>query len=221
MSSRGANTGTAGHQLESRNLRVGQEARRSHSRTPSSNEVQAADAVRRARDLMPWLARTFPALDVADLEDAMSRALIDWCASENTRSATHTSRFLLTAALRNARDIVKSEAARKVRQGRWLLWFESSRAHVHSDTENADQVLRTACDRIEEQLPDDAMRAVFRLRRKGVRNWRPYASALGLRELSEAELRRAVKKQKDRLDHYLRRHAGVLCSLAQGTPVEL
>lgn len=110
---------------------------------------------------------------------------------------------------RRLRALVRSDRARREREGRWA---ETQRREVPPRDLAAEQraeAMAGLADQIRESLLDERMRITFELWLAGERETAEYAKALGLEALRVSEQRRAVKRERDRLRVYLCRHPAV------------
>lgn len=156
--------------------------------------------------LLGWLRRAFPAAPPDAAETAFTDTVLELHRATGEPDAlTAPWSLVYVRCWRRVRALVRSEQARRAREGRWAA---AQRQEVPPRDIAAEQRVETMAglaDKIREALLDERMRITFDLWFDGERETAVYAAALGLRELPVAEQRRAVKRERDRLRVFLSR----------------
>lgn len=155
---------------------------------------------------MGWLRQAFPQAPPDAAEMAFTDTVLELREADGEPDAlTAPWPLVRVRCWRRLRALVRSERARREREGRWA---ETQRQEVPPRDLVAEQraeAMAGMAIRIRESLLDDRMRITFDLWLEGERETEVYAAALGLEALPVAEQRRAVKRERDRLTKFLNR----------------
>lgn len=157
------------------------------------------------------LTRAFPVLGADAAEDAFMAAIREWRARARPGEVAPPLHQFRLMAWRRARDIAKSERARKEREAEWQSLRPPCQG-IYSTGEIAEcrqRVAESVCEVILALLPDERMREIFRLRSKGDPSWASFAEALGIQGMPPEQQRLEIEREKDRFRKFVRRSSAI------------
>jgi RNA polymerase sigma-70 factor, ECF subfamily len=166
--------------------------------------------------LMQGISRQFPRLDEDMRYEAVTKALLDYCAQPHrfaVERGVPLHHFLLMASRYDMLNLLRGEARRKAR--------EEEAGHLHATIAvELDPVVGNLLQKEENEqrhqleeemmslLQDPKDRQILALCLQGERRTEAFAEILGISHLPIEAQRRGVKRAKDRIDKILRRHGG-------------
>lgn len=185
-----------------------------HQQLQQGDRTASEEIARLTLDLLfERTRRSYPAVDDQLVMTGVVDAVLEYCAAPEqvvVEDGEHLLNLLTRAAWRNVANSVRGERRRRTREERYGassavedVEHPSPLGILLQEEETAERERRI--DELMELLPAEADRELLRLRLGGERRTGAFAKVLGITELPIEEQRRAVKREKDRIDKVIRR----------------